>query len=143
MPVASMWAAALDKSVPIYTRGQIRLAVTSVTIGGMDRRELDAICNRLIECVNDADAIAAAVPPSQVYPTLRRLGRASITLGRTMRAIERENGRDAGSHLRSRFVTCSVCLDDFGATRSDARYCSARCRVAAHRRRVTAVTTPR
>lgn len=37
---------------------------------------------------------------------------------------------------------CNVCGEPFAASRSDARYCSARCRVAAHRKRVTALTVP-
>jgi predicted nucleic acid-binding Zn ribbon protein len=106
----------------------------------MDRRELDAIAARLIESVGDAGAIAATVPPSQVGPTLRRLRRAGNTLGMTMRALERLNGVNAWPTEHT--TVCELCLAAFAAERSDARYCSTRCRVAAHRRRVTAVTPP-
>jgi DNA-directed RNA polymerase subunit RPC12/RpoP len=104
----------------------------------MDRRELDAIAAQLIAAAGDADAIAATVPPSQVGRTIRRLHRASYTLGGAMHALERLHGLSDRRTLHS--TVCEVCLVAFAAERSDARYCSTRCRVAAHRRRVTAVT---
>jgi hypothetical protein len=104
----------------------------------MDRRELDAIAEQLIAAAADAGAIAATVPPSQVGPTLRRLHRALYTLGGTMRAIERLHGLSDSRTWHS--TVCEVCHVAFSAERSDARYCSTRCRVAAHRRRVTGVT---
>ena len=99
----------------------------------MDRRELDAIAAQLITAAGDADAIAATVPPSQVGRTIRRLHRASYTLGGAMHALERLHGLSDRRTLHS--TVCEVCLVAFAAERSDARYCSTRCRVAAHRRR--------
>jgi hypothetical protein len=107
----------------------------------MDRRELDTIAEKLIAAAGDADTIAATVPPSQVAPTLRRLGRAAETFGRTMRALEARNGLDIGYRQGYGFL-CEMCSEPFRAQRPDARYCSTRCRVAAHRRRVTTVTAP-
>ena len=107
---------------------------------GMDRRELDAIMVRLIAAAGDADAIAATVPPSQVGPMLRRLRSAGMTLGGTMRAIEARQNLSAGQGLGGYSLFCGVCYEPFRARRSGARYCSTRCRVAAHRARVTAVT---
>jgi ribosomal protein S27AE len=102
----------------------------------MDRAELDAIVDRLIAAAGDAEAIAAQVRPYRVSRTLSRYRKAGSTIGRTMRLIEERNGL-ARRHFQSQRL-CGTCGATFLAIRQDARYCSTRCRVRAHRSRQTA-----
>lgn len=70
---------------------------------------------------------------------MEALQRSADLRTRQRKLVEAGVAVEVRSHLKlkRRKLLCVLCGGRFLAARSDARYCSGRCRVAAHRRRAT------